>query len=139
MVKINNIKIPDNEIRFIFSRSSGPGGQNVNKVNTKATVKFDIMASKALGLEQKERIRKRLSGRISRNGILTVSSDRFRSQQANRKDALDRLSRLLSEALRVKPKRKKTSIPKAAKERRLREKRHRGEIKKTRRKDYYFE
>ena len=139
MIKIDNINIPDNEIRFIFSRSSGPGGQNVNKVNTKATVKFDIMASNALNPEQKERIRKRLSSRISRNGILTVSPDRFRSQQANRKDALERLSRLLSEALRVKPKRKKTSVPKAAKERRLREKRHRGEIKKTRRKDYYFE
>ncbi len=131
--------IPDREIRFIFSRSRGPGGQNVNKVNTKATAIFDVMASKGLSVAQKERIKKKLSSRLSRNGILVVSSDRFRSQKANREDALKRIASILKEALKERPKRKRTTVSASAKERRLREKKHRSRIKKARKKDFLKE
>ncbi len=131
--------IPDREIRFIFSRSRGPGGQNVNKVNTKATAIFDVMASKGLSVAQKERIKKKLSSRLSRNGILVVSSDRFRSQKANREDALKRIASILEEALKERPKRKRTTVSASAKERRLREKKHRSRIKKARKKDFLKE
>ncbi len=136
MVKITQkLEIPDEEIRFTFSRSSGPGGQNVNKVNTKATLRFDIDSTKSLTPEQKKVLKRRLHNRISRNGVLTVSSDRFRSQRANREEALRRFVELLNQALKPRPKRKKTSIPRAARERRLREKKHRSRIKAARRKD----
>ncbi len=136
MVKITKkLEIPDEEIRFTFSRSSGPGGQNVNKVNTKATLRFDINSSKGLTPEQKKVLKRRLHNRISQNGVLTVSSDRFRSQRANREEALRRFAELLNQALKPRPKRKKTSVPRAARERRLREKKHRSRIKAARRKD----
>ncbi len=136
MVKITKkLEIPDEEIRFTFSRSSGPGGQNVNKVNTKATLRFDINSTKGLTPEQKKVLKRRLNNRISQNGVLTVSSDRFRSQRANREEALRRFVELLNQALKPRPKRKKTSVPRAARERRLREKKHRSRIKAARRKD----
>ncbi len=136
MVKITKkLEIPDEEIRFTFSRSSGPGGQNVNKVNTKATLRFEINSSKGLTPEQKKVLKRRLHNRISQNGVLTVSSDRFRSQRANREEALRRFVELLTKALKPRPKRKKTSVPRAARERRLREKKHRSRIKAARRKD----
>ncbi len=136
MVKITKkLEIPHEEIRFTFSRSSGPGGQNVNKVNTKATLRFDIDSTKGLTPEQKRVVKRRLHNRISQNGVLTVSSDRFRSQRANREEALRRFVELLSQALKTRPRRKKTSVPRAARERRLREKKHRSRVKAARRKD----
>ncbi len=135
-LKINSkICIPQKEIRLTYSRSSGPGGQNVNKLNTKATLRFDINKSRAFDLEEKKRIKKRLAARITRNGILTLWSDRFRSQKANRKDVLEKFADLLQWALRERPARKKTAPSKAAKEKRLAEKRHRSKIKQARKKD----
>ncbi|NPA94199.1 MAG: aminoacyl-tRNA hydrolase [Thermodesulfobacteria bacterium] len=137
MIKISNkFSIPEHEIHFIFSRSSGPGGQNVNKVNTKATLRFDLDGSRAFPPEIKRKLRRRLSSRINQKGILTLSSDRFRSQRANREDVLQRFIQLLEEGLKEKPVRKKTTISRAAKERRLRQKHHRSQIKKARKKDF---
>ncbi len=137
MVKISKrFNIPDHEIHFTFSRSSGPGGQNVNKVNTKATLRFNLEATRAFPQEVKKKLRRRLSSRINQKGVITLSSDRFRSQRANREDVLQRFIRLLEEGLKEKPVRKKTTISQAAKERRLRQKHHRAKIKKARKKDF---
>ncbi len=140
MVQITKkLEIPDKEIRFTFSRSRGPGGQNVNKVNTRATLRFDISSSSSLTPEQKRALKKKLHNRITKNGVLTISSDRFRSQKANREDSLRRFVELLALALKPNPKRKKTSVPLALKERRLKEKKHRSMIKKERSKNFLKE
>ncbi len=133
MPKINNkIVIPDNELSFTFSRSRGPGGQNVNKLNTKVTLKFDVDASACLTGAQKGLIKKRLNPRINFKGVLQVHSGRHRSQHANREDAIDRFARLMASALAQKPPRKRTRLPEAARIRRLEAKRHRSKIKRGR-------
>ena len=137
MVKIRNgPEILERELRFTFSRSSGPGGQNVNKVNTRATLRFDVDASKGLSEEQKARIKRRLASRISRNGILMVTAGSHRTQKANRDAAVKRFSRLIASALKERVPRKKTSVSRAAKEKRLREKKHRSRIKQARAKRF---
>ena len=137
MIEITRkLAIPEGELRFTFSRSGGPGGQNVNKVSTKATLRFDVSASKALNPEQKAAVKKRLASRISRNGVLVISSDRHRSQHANRREAVQIFQRLLKDALKTRPQRKRTTISRAAKERRLKEKRHRSRIKQMRSKSF---
>ncbi len=133
MVLINrNTFIPDNELNFRFSSSSKPGGQNVNKVNTRVTVLFDVDSSSGLSVRQKQRIHKKLGKRINREGILQVSSQRHRSQSANREDAVNRLAAMIRKALRRKPRRKKTRPPRRANEKRLREKKRRGRLKRLR-------
>jgi len=126
------VDISEDDLVFTFSRSSGPGGQNVNKVNTKAAVLFDVANCDSLTDEDKNRILDRLSSRINKEGILRVESGRFRSQAANRDAAVARLVELLRLALMRKPRRKKTRIPQGAKERRIEAKKKRGEIKKMR-------
>ena len=133
MIRINDrLKIPEMEIRFTFSRSSGPGGQNVNKVSTKVALKFDIERSSTLSEEQKAQIKKKLASRISRNGVLRVTAGYNRTQKANRVAAIKRFSELLTFALAKKPLRKQTVVSRAAKERRLKAKRHRSRIKQAR-------
>ncbi len=133
----NGIEIPERELRFTFSRSSGPGGQNVNKVNTRVTLNFDLDGSKSLTEEEKIRIRKSLASRISQNGVLKVTAGYHRSQKANREAAIKRFSQLMEWALSEKKPRKRTKLPRAAKERRLREKRHRSRIKQYRKRDLW--
>ena len=128
----DGIDIPEDEIHVTYSRSSGPGGQNVNKVNTKASVLFDVKNSPCLQEDDRERILRRLSGRISREGILRVESSRYRTQRANREAAIGRLVELLREALRRRPRRRKTTVPKGARERRLESKKRRGDLKRSR-------
>ncbi len=136
-IKIKNgLEIPDKDLRFTFSRSSGPGGQNVNKVNTKVTLSFDLDGSASLTREQKSRIKKKLASRISRNGVLQVTASYHRSQKANRDAAIKRFSELMSMALTERRPRKKTRISKAAKEKRLKDKKHRSRIKQSRRREF---
>ena len=125
--------IPDDELRFVTSRSSGPGGQNVNKVETRVSLLFDLDASPRLSDAQKARLRERLATRINRQGILRVTSQRHRTQKANREAALERFRDLIAAALAEPPRRARTRVPKAAKKRRLEQKRRRSELKRQRR------
>jgi ribosome-associated protein len=97
------IHIPENVIQFVFSRSSGPGGQNVNKVNTQATAILNIHACGLFSPEQTSLLFTKLANRIDKQGQLQITGSRFRSQQANRQDILDRINRLIASAL-IKPK-----------------------------------
>ncbi len=126
------VEIPDQEIDFVASRSGGPGGQNVNKVNSRMTLLFDLDASSSLDGAQKERIRKELGTRINKAGVLQVSSQRHRDQGMNRAAAIERFAELLRDALTEAPPRRKTRMPRAAKAKRIEEKKRRGQIKARR-------
>ena len=133
MVEINpSLSLPDGELELRTSRSAGPGGQNVNKLETRVTVRFDVTGSPSLTDDQRRRIQERLGTRISKAGVLQVSSQRHRTQAANREAAVARLAGLLAEALEPEAERKPTRMPKAAKRRRLEEKRRRGRLKQER-------
>ena len=129
---LEHLEIPEEELDFATSRSSGPGGQNVNKVNTRVTVLFDLDRSAALSEEQRELLHLRLGGRISRAGVLRVVSQRHRTQLANKDAAVERLASLLRDALTEQPERVPLRVPRQAKERRLEEKHHRAELKRER-------
>lgn len=133
MIEVTDaLRIHGNELRFVASRSGGPGGQNVNKVSTRVTLRFDVAGSRSLSEGQRRRIHERLSTRIGKDGVLRVVSQRHRSQAANRRAATERLVELLREALKRTPPRKRTRIPRAARERRLAQRRHRSRIKRER-------
>jgi ribosome-associated protein len=126
------LEIPDGELSFTTSRSSGPGGQNVNKVDTRVTLLFDMAGSPSLSQEQKDLLNARLAGRINKGGVLRVVSQRHRTQSANREAVVDRFARLLREALVPEKERVPVPVPRGAKERRLEEKRHRKRVKRER-------
>ena len=127
------LSIPLSELRFKFHRSSGPGGQNVNKLNTAVELQFDFVHSAALSDEQRQRIAEKLATRLNSTGALSIQSERFRTQGRNRADCLSKLAALLAEALKTQPKRTKTKPSRAAQARRLDSKRRHSEKKKSRR------
>jgi ribosome-associated protein len=132
-IKISdNLSIPLNELKFSYSRSSGPGGQNVNKVNTRVTLWFDVANSPSLSDDQNELIRNHLPTRINKEGVLRVVSQKHRTQASNRDEAVERFASLLGESLTEALPRRKRSVPMAARERRLDEKKHRSRIKASR-------
>ena len=125
--------IDESDLQLDFVRSSGPGGQNVNKVSTAAHLRFDVRQSAALSSEVRERMKRIAGKKMTEDGILIIKASRFRSQEKNRKDALERLIELVRQAA-VKPKqRRKTRPSSAARERRLSAKKKRSEIKRRRR------
>ncbi|MFH0841860.1 MAG: alternative ribosome rescue aminoacyl-tRNA hydrolase ArfB [Bacteroidota bacterium] len=125
-------RIPVSDIRFSTTRSSGPGGQNVNKVNTRVELRFNVHASNAFSTEEKERILHKLKNKISNTGDLIITCQSERSQLMNRKKAEEKLFKLLASALTEKRKRKPTKPTEASKKKRLENKNQRGEIKKLR-------
>jgi ribosome-associated protein len=133
MIRINNnLEIPDGELSFRYSRSSGPGGQNVNKVATKVTLLFAVADSAALSDHQKAVVAERLANRIAKDGVLHLSSERHRTRSANQRDAVGRFAELLAAALRPRKRRRATGVPESSKRRRLESKRQRSERKKAR-------
>jgi ribosome-associated protein len=126
------LTLPEGELSYATSRSSGPGGQNVNKVESRVTVLFDVTGSATLSAEQKRLILGRLVTRINREGVLRVISQKHRTQAANRDEARQRLAALLAGALRARRPRKATQLPEKAKRKRLEEKRRRAELKRLR-------
>ena len=126
------VEIPETELEFIASRSGGPGGQNVNKVSSRITLRFDLERTTALTAEQRQRVRQKLSSRISNEGVLQISSQRTRSQDLNREDAVARFAELLRGALHEDKARVKTRVTRSSREERLKEKRIRTSVKQAR-------
>jgi ribosome-associated protein len=134
-ITINDaLAIPESELNFRFSRSSGPGGQHVQKSDTRVELLFDVARSPALTDEQRARILERLGTQIDGEGVLRVVSSATRSQLENREEAVARFQALLANALRVRKRRKPTRPSAAAREQRLAEKKVKAQHKATRRK-----
>jgi len=133
MIRITQaVEIPEDELTFTTSRSGGPGGQNVNKLNTRVTLLFDLAGSPSLTASQKHRISARLATRINRNGVLRVVSQRHRSQSANREAAVERFVELLQSALARRKRRIRTKPTATSQRRRLEGKKLHSRIKKER-------
>jgi ribosome-associated protein len=134
MLEINDhIRIPEDEFSWSFVRSGGPGGQNVNKVSSKAVLRWNVGASPSLPDDVKARFLAGQHRRITGGGDLVLTSQRYRDQDRNRQDCLEKLRDLVVRATAV-PKVRKKKPSRAARERRLAEKRHRSATKTTRRK-----
>lgn len=126
------LSVPEQELRFRASRSSGPGGQNVNKVNTRVTLHFDVRRSPSLTDAQKSLIGRKLQTRINKEGVLYMHAQRASSQAMNRSDLIDKFCRLLHEALAPRKIRKKARIFQRSIEKRLEQKKQRGRVKQLR-------
>lgn len=130
---VPGLQIAEREIQIDFVRASGPGGQNVNKVATAAQLRFDVQGSGSLPAEVRERLLKLAGKRITAEGILILDARRFRTQEANRADAIQRFLELVRKAtVRPKP-RRRTRPTQASMEARLKLKKERSAIKKSRR------
>ena len=132
LVLKTGLTIPGNEMYFRSSRASGPGGQHVNKTDSRVTLYFDLENSTVFTPGQMARVRTILKTRIRRDGVLWLVCDSHRSQHANRREALDRLKGLLVEAIRPPKLRRKRAVSRSSKRKRLDTKRRRSQLKRTR-------
>lgn len=128
----NTLTIPLSELRFRFTRSSGPGGQHVNRSATRVELLFDVAGSSSLTEAQRERAMKALASYIDSDGVLHLVSQTFRSQLRNREEVVERFRTLMHKAMRVPKRRRPTRPSRVAQERRLARKRRRSEIKRQR-------
>ena len=134
MIRINDqISISEDEIQEQFIRSSGPGGQNVNKVSSAVDLRFDVRGSPSLTAPVRARLERLAGRRLTKDGILVLRADRFRTQDMNREDARTRLVDLIAQAAIAPKFRVKTKPTKASKERRLEGKDKRAKVKQMRR------
>lgn len=134
MIRITpSITIDEREITETFLRSSGPGGQHVNKVSTAVQLRFDVTHSPSLPQEVRNRLMEMNPGRMSAKGVLIITARNYRSREQNRKDALDRLIRLIRQAAKRPRIRKPTRPTTASRKRRLEAKRRRSMLKRQRR------
>ena len=133
VLRINShLAIPRREIQFTFVRSSGPGGQNVNKVASKAVLRWPAAASPSIPDDVRGRLFAKCARQLNDRGELVLSSQRYRDQAKNIDDCLEKLRNLILAAARVPKKRKKTRVPKSAREARLTQKRATAEKKRRR-------
>lgn len=128
----NDIEFNDNELHFDFIHSSGPGGQNVNKVATAVQLRFNLNENISITDDIKNRLKKLAGKKITESGTLIIEAKRYRSQEKNRQDAKDRFFTLLLKAYEKPKKRKPTKPTKVSRKKRLDDKKKRGEIKKLR-------
>jgi ribosome-associated protein len=129
------LTIPAGELSFAFARSGGPGGQNVNKVSSKAELRWNPTTSAVLGYDDRNWLLSRLANRLTTEGELIVTSTATRDQIKNRDDAMSKLALIVRSALERPKKRHATKPTRASKRRRVEGKRHRAEIKRNRRGD----
>jgi ribosome-associated protein len=127
-----HLQIPDHELRWRYVCSGGPGGQNVNKVASKAVLRWDVSANTSLPEEVRDRLREQQRGRITTTGELILASERYRDQERNRSDCLNKLRQMVLQAA-VRPRKRRATRPtRGSQERRLQAKRRRASVKKGR-------
>lgn len=127
-----SLQIDERELQFDYVRASGPGGQNVNKVATAVQLRFDVVHSHSLAPDIKGRLIRLAGKRVNADGILIIEAKRFRTQEANREDAIQKFVGLIHRSLLPPKLRRKTRPTAASREKRLQEKKQRGETKKIR-------
>ena len=125
------LSIPHSELRLSFDRSSGPGGQHVNKANTRVELRFDVGGSPSLSEGQRRRLLESLAHRLNQGGVLSLHSERHRSQWRNRQDCLEKLAALLAEHLRPPPPKRRPTRPSRAVQARRRQKKSKQAQKKA--------
>jgi len=133
------IAVDENEIQLDFIRATGPGGQHVNKAATAVQLRFDARNSPSLPDDVRQRLVRLAGNRMTEDGTLIVTARRFRSQDRNRQDAIDRLAELIRKAAEEPKLRRKTKPARAARQRRLDTKRHRSQTKRRRRSVSHYE